>query len=323
MNPVVQRWNRPDSGRILAAMSNSARLALTVVAVAVIGFAWAHFGLPKTAATPTPLSRQAAVASFKVDYPAAWTLTPAKPVSRFPLSDEVQLNSGIAPGATLVIGTAHPPDPELLPQRLRAVLPTTASPQVVRLGSLQYLRFLDLAPRDRAVSESVYVLPTTQGTVTGVCASTTPSRPFTAGCERVLASLQLTSGASLSLTTDTGYALALNPILNTLNAARSTDGPGLRAADVAARIRAAIALAAAHASAASAAGSISTSGMSAANPALVSALSLNATAYRSLARAAAHQDQVAYGRAQTALTGARRALTAAYTQLSRFGYTIG
>ena len=304
-------------------MSSSARLAATVVIVAVIGFAWAHFGLPTMTTAPPALSRQAALASFKVDYPADWTLTPAKPVSRFPLSDEVQLTSGLASGATLVIGTAHPPDPEALPQRLRAVLPASPQPAVIRLGHLEYLRFLDLAPRDRVVSESIYVLTTTLGTITGVCSSTAPSRRFTAACERVLASVQVTTGAALSLGSDAGYALALNPILNTLNSARSTDGPGLRSADVAARIRAAAALAAAHAAAASAAGSISPSGMSAANPALVSALTLNATAYRNLARAATHQDQSAYGRAQTALTAAGRSLTAAYAQLRSFGYTIG
>ena len=308
---------------MLAAMSSSARLAVTVVIVAVIGFAWAHFGLPKTTATPPALNRQAALASFKVDYPSDWTLTPAKPVSRFPLSDEVQLSSGLVGGATLVIGTAHPPDPESLPQRLRAVLPVAPAPEAVRLGSLQYLRFLQLAPRDRSVSESVYVLPTTQGTITGVCSSTAPSRRFTAACERVLASVQVTTGAALSLNADAGYALALNPILNTLNSARAADGPGLRSGDVAARARAAAALASANASAASAAGSISTSGMSAANPELVSALTLNATAYRNLARAATRADQAAYGRAQTALTGASHALTAAYIQLRQFGYTVG
>ncbi|MGA9857150.1 MAG: hypothetical protein WBQ18_04755 [Solirubrobacteraceae bacterium] len=304
-------------------MSTAPRMLFTVVVVAAIGFAWAHFGLPRSAASPRPLDRQAAVANFKVDYPSSWHLTPARPVSRFPLSDEVELRSAEGASGTLTIGTAHPPDPSLLPERLRAVLSPEPQPQVVRLGALNYLRFLNLAPRGRPVSESVYVLPTTLGTITGVCVSASPSVPFTSGCERVLGSIQVTTGAPLSLGVDTGYALALNQILNQLNAERRADGPGLQAGDIPTRIRAATALARAHSQAASAVGQISTAGTSVANPAVVSALQLDAAAYHDLARAAAHQDALAYGRAQSTLVIAGRTLNSAFAQLRRVGYRIG
>lgn len=304
-------------------MRSVPRLVSTIVIVATIGFVWARFGLPRTTTAPPALARQASVANFRIDYPSAWTLIPARPVSRVPLGDEVELTSTMAPSATLVIGTGHPPDPTLLPRRLISVLSPPPTPQVVRLGSLDYLRFLDLTPRGRGVTESIYVLATTHGTITGVCSASAASVRFTSGCERVLSSIQVMAGAPLSLGVDTGYALALNPILNALNAARRVDGPGLQSADVATRVRAATALSHAATAAASAADAISTTGTSAANPALVSAFTLNAGAYRDLARAASRQDHAAYGRALVSITGAGRGLTAAYALLRRFGYTVG
>lgn len=308
---------------LAATMRSVPRLLSTIVIVAAIGFLWAHFGLPHNKTAPPPLARQGAVGSFKVDYPATWTLTPARPVARFPLSDEIQLTSTLAGSATLVIGTAHPPNPYLLPQRLRAVLSPQPQPQTIRLGGLDFLRFTNLTPAGLNVTESVYVLPTTFGTITGVCSATTPSVTFTSGCERVLASIQVTSGSPLSLGVDTGYALALNQILTELNTARAADGPGLRATDLTTRAHAATALALAHATAATSAGAISASGMSAANPALVSALTLDSTAYRNLARAASHQDQGAYTRAVNSLQRASQALNRVYDELRVIGYRVG
>jgi hypothetical protein len=88
------------------------------------------------------------------------------------------------------------------------------------------------------------------------------------------------------------------------------------------RARAASALAKAHAEAAGAAGHISAGNVSAANQALVTALSQNAAAYKALAVAAAKQDVPAYGRAETAVEGAGSGLDAAYEQLRRLGYQI-
>jgi hypothetical protein len=247
---------------------------------------------------------------------------PASSDARVPLNDELTLASGDTTHAQLVIGTAHPADPGGLPQSLQATLGASPQPEVVSLGGASFYRYLNITPAGGTVSESIYSLPTTIGTVTAICSADTQSESFTANCERVLGTLRLTTGSVLSVGVDPGYALTLNRIIDRLNAVRRSAGSGLRAASVATRVRAAAALATAHAAAASSARRISGAGVSVANQAVVAALDKSAAAYRALAKAAGTVNVPAYGRAEAQIVTATHALNAAFAQLRSLGYRV-
>jgi hypothetical protein len=303
-------------------MRTVARTLAGTAAVAVVGFALARYGAGKTTSPPR-LDRQASVADFRVNYPSGWTVEPPRPVPLVPLGDVLALAANGSRQSRLVIGTEQTNTPAALPPRLAAVLPPTNRPQVVTLGGQRFLRYLNLTPPGQNVSESIYALPTTVGTITAVCSATTYTARFTAECERLLSTIKLTTGDATSVTVDPGYALELNRILGELNQVRRSAGPALRARSVRDRARAASALATAHAQAATAASHIDVGTVSAGNQALVSALQANAAAYKALAQAAAKQDASAYGRAQAALSAAGSGLNAAYDQLRQLGYQVG
>jgi hypothetical protein len=288
----------------------------------VVGFALARYGAGKIAASPPPLSRQASVANFKINYPSTWRVIPAATVPLLPMGDVLTLAADASKRSMLVIGTQQTTTPAALPDRLAAAVPSTSKPQVVTLGGTSFYRYLNLTPRGQSGAESIYTLPTSVGTVTAVCSAATFTMRFTSDCERALATLKLTTGDVLSVSADPGYALQLNRILGQLNGVRRSAGPGLRSSRVGTRVRAASALATAHAQAASATSHISVGQVSSANQALVTALTRNASAYKDLAHAAAKQNVSAYGRAQAELASAGSGLDAAYTQLRQLGYTI-
>jgi hypothetical protein len=290
--------------------------------VAVVGFVLARYGAGKTTASPPPLDRQASLAGLRINYPSTWHVAPAATAPLIPLSDGLRLAADAAGRSTLVVGTQQATDPAALPPRLAAAVPPTTRPQVVTLGPSSFYRYLNLTPQGQSMPESVYLLPTSVGTVTAVCTAPTFTTSFTSACERVLSTLKLTAGEVRSIGADPGYALELNRILGQLNDVRRSAGPGLRSSRVGTRARAASALATAHAQAASAVSHIDVGQVSAANQVLVTALNQSAAAYRALARAAAQQDVAAYGRAQAALASAASGLNAAYAQLRGLGYTI-
>lgn len=292
------------------------------LAVAVVGFALARYGAGKTAASPPPLSRQASVADFKINYPSTWRVAPAATVPLVPMGDVLTLADGDSKSSRLVIGTQQTSTPGALPAGLAAAVPPTTKPQMVTLGDTSFYRYLNLTPRGQNAAESIYTLPTSAGTITAVCSAATFTTRFTSDCERALATMKLTSADVRSIGVDPGYALELNRILGQLNDVRRSAGPGLRSSNVGTRARAASALAAAHAQAASATSHISVGQVSSANQALVTALSQNASAYKALAHAAAKQNVSEYGRAQAAVASAGSGLDAAYSQLRQLGYTI-
>jgi hypothetical protein len=318
---AVHAWRAATPRTMLAAMRTILRGLAGIVVVAAVGFLWAHYGLKKAAVPPAALNRQASVADFKVDFPSSWHVGPARPDPHVSLDDELTLASSDAHDQ-LVIGTAHPAAPGGLAQSLRAALGSVPRPQVVSLDGVNFDRYLNVTPAGGTISESIYSLPTTIGTVTAICSADAQSVSFTGNCERVLGTLRLTSGSVLSLGVDPGYALTLNRVIDRLNAVRRSAGSGLRAASVQTRIRAATALATAHAAAASTARHISGTGVSVANQAVVAALDMSAAAYRALARAAGAADVPGYGRAEAEIVRATHALDAAFAQLRRLGYRV-
>ncbi len=303
-------------------------LTSTVFIAAAAGFVVAHYGSAGSSATPPALTGHAAAANFTVSYPSTWRRTAAPGQPDVPLQDPVALAGAQPAGAELVVGTNRRPGPSdlpagALPARLRAALPGSPRPQIVTLGDAAFYRYLKLTPTGENVTESIYLLPTTAGTITAVCSAAQYSATFTSGCERALGTLKVTAGKVMSLTVDAAYAFQLNRILGQLNAARAAAGPGLRAGDVTLRAAAARRLAAADDRAASDAHHITTTAVSLANQPLEGALRFNADAYRQLAAAAVHQDSGAYRRAEAAIARSQRALDSVYAQLRSFGYRIG
>ena len=290
------------------------------VAVAVVGFALARYGAGRSTAAPPPLDRQASVANVRVNYPSTWHVASAATVPLVPMGDLLTLAASGSATSRLVIGTQQTATSAALPAQLAAAVPPSTRPQVVRLGTTRFYRYLNLTPHGLD-PESLYLLPTSGGTITAVCSAPAFTTRFTSSCERVLATLKVTTGDVLSIGVDPGYALELNRILGQLNDVRRSAGPDLRSSRVGTRARAASALAAAHAQAATAAGHLSGQ-VSSANGALVTALQRNATAYRALAQAATKDDVPAYGRAEAAVASAGSGLNAAFTQLRQLGYTI-
>lgn len=302
-------------------------LTSTVFVAAAAGFVVAHYGSTGSSASSPPLTNHATATNFTVNYPSTWRRTTPPGQPDVPLQHPVALAGTQPAGAELVVGTNPAPDPSdlpagALPARLRAALSGAPRPQIVTLGSAAFYRYLKLTPTGENVTESIYLLPTTAGTITAVCSATQYSESFTSGCERALGTLKVTAGKVMSLTVDAAYAFQLNQILGPLNAVRGAVGRGLRSGDVKLRAAAAGRLAAADDRAASAAHHITSTAVSLANQPLEGALRMNAAAYRELATAAVRQDPGAYQRAEAAIARSQRALDAVYAQLRSFGYRI-
>jgi hypothetical protein len=311
-------------------MRTLAGAVAAIVIVAVIGFALARSsrGTDGGSGGSTPaLSGQASTTSFHVSYPANWHRLSAPPAGLLPsLSGAVALGPK-GSGRELLIGTlsagGSPAGP--LPAALGPANASGSRVQIVSLGGQQFYRELNLSLRGQRVTESIYLLNTTRGAVGAVCAAQKPSESFTAICERVLATLRLTSGSALAARVDAGYAMALNAVVTKLNAARSGLGPKLNTGSLPARAQAAQQLAAAHAQAATAVTRLSPhgSGLTAANRALASALEQTGSAYRALGRAITGSRQAAYSSAEGQIAAGTRALGAAFARLRGLGYRIG
>jgi hypothetical protein len=312
-------------------MRNLARAVAAVVIVAVIGFVLARSSRGtdgRPGGSKPALSGQASTTAFHVSYPANWHRLSAPPGGLLPsLGGPLALAPIGGTGEELVIGTvpAGGAPAGQLPAALRAALSSAPRAQIVSLGGRRFYRYLNLTPHGQGVTESVYLLGTTRGTIGAVCAAQKPSETFTATCERVLGTLQVTSGSVLAPAVDAGYALQLNTAMATLNAARRALGPKLSAGSLPARAQTAQRLATAHAQAATSAMRLSPAGrgLQTANRAIVSALGQTASGYRALGRAISGRNQAAYGSAEREIGAGARALGAAFARLRGLGYRIG
>jgi hypothetical protein len=310
-------------------MRTLVRVVAAVVIVGVIGFVLARSsrGTDGGSGSPAPaLSSQAVTTSFRVSYPANWHRLSAPPSGLLPSLTKPLALASPGSGEELVIGRASAGGVSAaqLPATLRTAVSTAPRTQIVSLGGRRFYRYLNLTPRGQGITESVYLLDTTNGTVGAVCAAQKPSESFTATCERVLASLKLTSGSVAAPPVQASYALQLNAAVAKLNAARRALGPAISTGSLAARAQAARQLAAAHARAAVSTARLSPDGggLTAANRALVSALGRTATAYRGLGRAITDRRQAAYDTAEGQIQASGRALGLAYARLRALGYRI-
>jgi hypothetical protein len=210
----------------------------------------------------------------------------------------------------------------LLPATLlRGGAPTQ---QVVTLGHSQFYRYPNVSPPGAAAPEVVYALPTTAGTVLGVCLLGGAGAGFPVDCEHVIATLRLTSGTDvIGLGPSPAFASALGTVIHSLNVAvqrgQATLGRARKPGDQA---RAANQIADSYAQSAAALKRLPPNpAASGAAAALAGAFGVEQRAYATLARAAAHNDRKAYNTARGSITSAGSKVSAALDQLSHLGYT--
>jgi ATPase family associated with various cellular activities (AAA) len=270
---------------------------------------------------PPPLNSHAVAGPLRVSFPTDWKQQAPPPPPQFGLTDEVALAPPSTTRGRVLIGHATTANASLLPQSLLAALPSQPKPQVVSLDGAQYYRYLDLAPQGTSGPISVYALPTTAGTVIGVCLKSGAAASFAGECERVLGTVRPTAGSVLALGPSASYAAGLNAAISALNSVRTTPDPQLRSARTpAAQATAANELAAAHKTAAATVSGLSAGPAESANLTLAGALTSTAHAYAALGAAATSGDVQGYATAGASLTRAQSALAAAFAQLSQLGY---
>ena len=297
-----------------------------VLFAAIVGFGLARAVGSGKHDSPPRLDRTASTAAFSVRHPSSWHSADPPSLPGLMLGDELAIGPSGPAGGRLAIGTVRAATVGTLPAALARTLSGHPRPESVQLGAFRYDRYLDLRPRGTSGAVSVYLLATTRSTVVATCTATGSGSgsgtAFAAECERVLSTLRLAGGAAPSVGVDAAYALSLNAVLITLNRVRSSAGPGLRAADLATRARAADRLGHAESSAADAARRLSAGSAAGANRMLVGALHDAARGYHTLATAARGSDRTAYVAAQHTLTAAQQTLTEAFKRLAALGYRL-
>jgi serine/threonine protein kinase len=298
---------------------------LAGVAAALVLAAGAGFALAPSSgsAGASALSGSAANSSFEVAYPTGWQQQTSVPTTPgLPLSSALALAAPSA-GGELVIGSATPDGPTLLPASFLSALPSSPRGEAVHLGSSEFYRYRDLQPNGAAGPETVYALASSSGAVVGVCVlpSSGPGVVAT-DCERILGSLKLTSGSALALGPSRTYAATLSHAMSTLNSIRASAGAQLAKAGTAkAQAAAAERLARAHEQAAAAVRAATPgSAERSANAAIAAALSRIAGGYAAMAAAAHANDSGSYDGARRTVGNATIALTGALRELQKLGY---
>ena len=314
--PAVTAPRRVPVGARAAAIA-----VVAVLAAAAVGFLIAPSS-SKSGPTGPALASNASSGPIAVSFPAGWqSRNAAIPTPGLKLSNQIALTPTMPSGGTLVIGTSTTTDPTLLPSNLlRSGTPTQ---QVVTLGRSQFYRYPNLTPPGAAAPEVVYALPTTAGTVLGVCMLQGASAGFPVNCEQVIATLRLKSGAKvIGLGPDSAFGSAMGAVIHDLNPAVQRGQVALgRARKAVDQARGAKQVADAYGRAVSALRHLplnpAAAGVAAA---LGGAFQAEQRAYAALARAAGHNDRKGYNTARGSITAAGSKVSAALEQLSHLGY---
>jgi hypothetical protein len=302
--------------------SSIALLIVTIAVVAaVLGFVLSRTTGGSGPHHPPPLSAQASAGTLQLSFPAAWRHGSSPVAAQLGLSDVIDMSPSASGSRTLIVGSTATPNPQLLPPQLLSSLASPPTPETVTLGRTAVYRYPDLLPRGQSTPESVYAMPTTFGTVVGVCIA--PASGFAASCERSLATLHVTSGSRLSPGPSQIYASGLDSAIKTLDTAQAKTGPQLAHAHATkAQVAAASTLGSAYTHAADALSHLSAGPAATANTNVVSALKTIASAFGALGNAASHHDSSAYGAAEASVKRGMNALSSAYGQLKPFGYNV-
>jgi DNA polymerase III delta prime subunit len=266
-------------------------------------------------------TKHVSAGALRISYPADWRREHASVGSPLGLTGELAVASPAPARGLLIIGMTAAGNTSPLPSTVQSALSSSAGPQIVKVGQVAFYRYL--ANGAGARGESIYALPTTTGTVVGVCRPSAASSRFMRSCEAVLGTLRLASGKALPVGLNATYARTLNAAIAQLNAVRASAGPQLAAATTTqAQAAAAHRLAQAHVQAASALGHLGAGAASTANAALAQALLTTANAYGALARAAARNDVRGYAAARAALARSAQAISLAFGELRQLGYQV-
>jgi serine/threonine protein kinase len=303
-----------------------AAAGIATLLAAGVGFAVASASGGSANGTPAPLTGSATAGSLEVSFPSSWQQQTSVPTTPgLQLSSPLAVASSTA-GGELVVGSGSPGGPTLLPASLLAALPGAPSGEAVRLGAADFYRYRDLEPSGAVGPETVYALPTTAGTVVGVCVLPSSGASVVgAECERILASLKLTSGSALALGPSQAYAAKLGDALRTLNTARARAGARLaKAGTAAAQATAAASLARAHEQAAAAVRGASPGPAEQASDASVAAaLTRIAGGYGAMAGAARGGNRSAFDEGRRTVTRETAALAAALASFRSWAAASG
>jgi serine/threonine protein kinase len=300
-----------------------------VTAVAAIVAAAAGFLLAPSkkhaTVTTTPLTAGVGSGSFKLSIPARWRESSAATPGYLKLNEPITVQAGDASGGTLVVGTAATPTAKLLPASLTSRLSGDLTPEVVTMGGHHFYRYRGLKPAGADGRVSVYSLPTTEGTVIAACLLPGATGNFAAVCERAVGTLQVTHGKVTGLGPSKTFAAALAGGASRLNRKLAPAEHQLATAkSQKAQSQAAATLAAAYAASAHELQQLKPPiNAATAKADLRAALIATASAYAALGEAAAHNQPKAYANARLRLSKGQAAIRAAYSELSRLGYSVG
>jgi hypothetical protein len=314
----------PRTERRLPALisTRSAVLAsLSILIAAALGFGVAR--ATGGSQQRTLRNKHAAVGLVQITFPSTWR------EERPPFAPELGLAHELAIGprspgrGIFVLGTSDTKNGTSLPTPLAAVLSSRPPAPIITLGGARFYRYADVHVGATGSSGPVYTLPTTVGTVIGVCIPQ-GAPGFPSSCEAILATMRLASATALPPGQDASYAAALNTGIHRLNEARTKAIARLSSARTArAQAEAAAELATAHEDAEAALRALSAGPAAAANSAVVVALRTTADAYAALAAAAARNDARVYRTASSTVIRANAALLSALNRLRSFGYRVG
>lgn len=298
--------------------SGNRRLALAAGIVTVlaagVGFAVASASGGGGKGARAALAGSATAGSLEVSFPSSWQQQASVPTTPgLQLSNPLAVAS-LSTGGELIVGSGSPGGPTLLPASFLSALPSAPSGEAVRLGAAEFYRYRDLKPSGAIGPETVYALPTTAGAVVGVCVlPSSGAGAVGAACERILASLKLTSGSALALGPSQAYAAKLSDAMRALNAVRAAAGAQFaKAGSADAQATAAARLARAHERAAAAVRGASPGPAEQASGATIAAaLTRIAGSYSAMAGAARSGNRSAFDEGRQTATRETAALAAA------------
>jgi Protein kinase domain len=301
-----------------------ALVAVLAVAAIVVGFLVGNSG--KSSSSPS-FTNSASAGPIQLRYPTGWQLGATLPaIPGISFTSPVVL--GRTPGgAGLTAGVvAAAGGPTLLTPAFRAhVTGALPTPTAVQLGAVEAYRYSDLQVAGLPGTVTLYVAPTSAGTVTLACwGSNTAASTFQTDCGEVAATLRLQGATAYPLGPSAAYGHQLSATLDRLRT--DTAGPlaSLHAATTpAAQAAAAQQLAGAYTTAAhGVAGTTVSPLLRDAQSAIVGALNRLSGAYTQAAAAAKSSSTSGYNRAGQAIENASSALSTALQSLRGLGYTL-
>jgi serine/threonine-protein kinase len=237
--------------------------------------------------------------------------------------DSLSVGPGGDPARGMVAGTVEASGPKLLPRPFFEKA-GTESPERVRLGELEALRYGPIEPARFGRTLTVYAIPTSRGAAALACFSRAPATAFLSQCERTASTARLEAGKAYPVRPTAEYAKRVSEVLAQVAGTRSLVGGELRRARTPpAQARAARRIATAYTRAGEAVRGIDAGPLAAARQeALARALTQTGAAYDDLAAAAQAERPDSYARARLAVKGAERRVRKAIRGLEDLGYKV-